>query len=537
MHLLNRSERTSLSKELLAVKPDFLKDFAPKWWWFKPCVVNVLLVCDGGLNFGPGGFGLSEFITSFNKLEQQSFVNIKYKVTLAHRSVNPTGTDPMHLLNPNPVISGRETGFHFVTSVNLKSFDQVWLFGINGGNSYLQAAEVAAIEEYMDGGGGVFATGDHGSLGRGLCGNIPRVKDMRLWDNTSPNNDINEVSMSGGRRNDTNRPGAGQVVSNSFNNQSDNIPQTIAVRTFGAGMPHPLLSIRTSLRPSGIIDIMPDHPHEGECAEETVFTVKGQSISTQVIATSFVLGGSTTPGKIGTSPHCFPSIAVFDGRPAKVGRIAIDSTWHHFVNINLNGVGTPFSGLDNGDFEVVRQYFMNISRWISRSKAMLCKHKYIVADLLKNSQLIEASLNNPVDNLKDISLADLNSIGMLAVEILSDTYTPAFAREFMIDMIEPSMPALADHLDIWKPASRQSNRKKDDYYQDWINFELITGTALGAGFIALRDAKEIASEEMDERSFDKITDIFQKGVDYGLDISIKSLNTDFKRVNKILSRR
>jgi len=395
MHLLSRSERTILSKELLEVKPEFLKDFALKWWWFKPCVVNVLLVCDGGLNFGPGGFGLSEFITSFNKLEQQSFVNIKYKVTLAHRSQNPTGTDPMHQLNPNPVISDRITGFHFVNSVNLKSFDQVWLFGILGGNSYLQAAEVTAIEEYMDGGGGIFATGDHGSLGRGMCGNIPRVKDMRLWASTSADNSVDEVSMTGVRRNDTNRPGAGQVVSNAFTNQSDNIPQTIAVRTFGSGIPHPLLSIKPSLRPSGIIDIMPDHPHEGECAQETVFTVKGQSISTQVIATSFVLGGSTTPGKIGTSPHCFPSIAVFDGRPAKVGRIAIDSTWHHFVNINLNGVGTPLSGLDNNDFEVVRQYYMNISRWITRSKVMICKYKFILADLLKNSQLIEASLNNP----------------------------------------------------------------------------------------------------------------------------------------------
>jgi hypothetical protein len=145
-----------------------------------------------------------------------------------------------------------------------------------GGASYLDPAEVAAIEEYMEGGGGVFATGDHGSLGRGMCSSIPRVQNMRLWASTSADNAVDEVSMSGGRRNDTNRPGAGQVVSNAFNNQSDNIPQTIAVRTFGSGLPHPLLSVKKSLRPSGIIDIMPDHPHEGRmCPEETVFTVKG----------------------------------------------------------------------------------------------------------------------------------------------------------------------------------------------------------------------------------------------------------------------
>jgi thiaminase len=126
---------------------------------------------------------------------------------------------------------------------------------------------------------------------------------------------------------------------------------------------------------------------------------------------------------------------------------------------------------------------------------------------------------------------------MLAIEILSDNFSPAFARQFMIDMIEPSMPALADHLDIWKPASKQTPRRKDEYYEDWINFDLITGTALGAGFIALRDAKEIASEEIDERSFERVPEIFNKGVDYGLDVSIKNLNNDYKTLSRMLSRR
>jgi len=516
MHMLSRTERIALTRKLMIKKPEFLKEFAPRWWWFGPCVVNVLLVTDGGLDFGLGPFGLSEFITTFQKLEQQSFSNISYKITLGHR-LNAT---PSQLLNPNPFlvnIVNRIPNFNFDTSVNLNSFDQIWLFGIDSSVN-LDTVEVTKIESYMNGGGGVFATGDHGKLGSALCNQIPRVKDMRYWDHTDSalggENPINEVSMSGKRRNDTNRPGSGQFLSSYFDNQSDNIPQNIAVRTFGAGLPHPLLSISTSIRPSGIIDIMPDHPHEGECTQERVFNVinpttgNTQAVSSQIIATSFVLGGSTTAfaSKGQSDPHCFPSISVFDGRIANVGRIVVDSTWHHFVNVNLTGVGsgldlTPQAGLTNSDFDVIQRYYMNIATWMTRKKFMLCWYKWIWIHLLKNSQLIESSLNNPKLGLKEISLSELCSIGMLAKEILSAAFSPAFAHEFMISMIEPSMPELANHLNIWKPNQNEKKVNKNDYYQEWINLDNILGTAVGAGFIALRDKADIDSDSFNEKSF------------------------------------
>ena len=37
----------------------------------------------------------------------------------------------------------------------------------------------------MDGGGGLFATGDHGALGKALCGEVPRARSMRRWDDSS----------------------------------------------------------------------------------------------------------------------------------------------------------------------------------------------------------------------------------------------------------------------------------------------------------------------------------------------------------------
>lgn len=519
MHLLSREERIVLTKKLEVLKPEFLKPYYPRWWWWRRCLVKVLVVTDGGLDFGTGGFGLSEFLTSFNQLQATTWNN--YQITLGHRSFSVAST--------NPLVVSQLNNFNFQTSVTLSEFDQVWLFGINPGSG-LSATELPIVESYMNGGGGLFATGDHGTLGSALCSNIPRVRDMRYWENTSANNDVNEVSMTGRRRNDTNRPRVGDATSLHFDNQSDNIPQTIAVRTFGSGSPHPLLSISTSVRPSGIIDIMPDHPHEGECKPETTFTANGIAVPTQVIATSFVLGGSTTNGGFGgkalTDPHCFPSIAVWDGRLANVGRIVVDSTWHHFVNINLNGAGSGLTGLTTADFNVIRQYFMNISLWISRRKSWWCWRRFIWFELLKDSQVIEASLDRPLEKIESISLADLGSIGALAEEVLASKFNPSFAREFLVDTFESVNPELASTLNIWQPKGKE---RKEEYYQPWFNFDLILYTAIGSGFIALRDDKAIFGDDFSEKDLDRVPEVFSKGMTVGLERSLQNLSLTMEK--------
>ncbi len=530
MHLLDRADRLKLIKDLEILKPDFIKPYFPKWWWWRRCNVNVLIVTDGGLDFGTGDFGLSEFLTAFNQLQATTWNN--YRITLGHRATSVSSI--------NPLVVNQINNFNFTTSVNLSDFDQVWLFGITPNPAGLGTTELNAVETYMNNGGGLFATGDHGYLGSALCGNITRVKDMRYWsDNPIGSiNSVNEVSMSGRRRNDTNRPAAGDATSLYFDNQSDNIPQTIAPRIFGGGLPHPLLSINASMRPSRIIDIMPDHPHEGECKPETSFTVDGITIPTQHIATSFVLGGSTTNGGAGgkelTQPHSFPSIAVWDGRAANAGRIVVDSTWHHFVNINLNGEGSQNfindipgrqSGLTTADFNVIRQYFMNIATWMTRRKPFACWRRYILWDLFRNSQIIEASLDNPVERKEKISLADLNSIGSLAEEILSSKYNPAFARSFLLDIMNDFNPNFSNELDIWKPEILDKNGVKNtSFYQPWINANLLLWTSIGTGFIALRDDKKNMSEEMSEKKLERISETFTKGMSYGFDIAVKDLS-------------
>jgi hypothetical protein len=286
---------------------------------------------------------------------------------------------------------------------------------------------------------------------------------------------------------------------------------------------------------------MPDHPHEGEVKPATSFTVNSVTVPTQIIATSFVLGGSTTNGgsfgKALTEPHCFPSIAVWDGRLANVGRIVVDSTWHHFVNINLNGVGSAGGdipgqqpGLTAADFGVVRRYYMNVSLWMSRRQSWWCWRRFLWIELLKDSQLIEASLNNPVQKLEDISLADLSSIGSMAEEVLANKFNPSFAREFLIDAFESINPKLSQMLNIFQPVTKEkTDDRVGDYYQPWFNIDLILYTAIGAGFIALRDDKNISTDAIAESDLDRVNDVFKGGMEYGFSKSVenlsKSLNT------------
>lgn len=507
MHLLDRKERIDLINMLNDRKPDFLQKFAPKWWWWNRCKTNVLIVADGGLNFGTTSFGLSEFLTAFNELESKTFVD--YRVTLAHRSTINQSL--------NPVVVNHIDNFDFSSSADLMEFDQIWLFAIDP-NRNLSTAEVRAISDYMDQGGGLFATGDHGALGRGMCGEIPRVKDMRYWESfpTPVNNLTNEVSMTGPRRNDTNVPHPGDGIADTFAHQADVYPQTIGVRTFGQGMSHPLLSISQNKRPSGIIDIMPDHPHEGECKPETSFSVNGVDIPTQILATSFVNGGNTSGRKTETAPHCFPSIAVWDGRRARAGRIVVDSTWHHFVNINL-------LGLNNQDFDVIRQYYMNIVTWMSRWRFRLCWIRWEYWKLFRESQLVEAALDNPIKKISEITLSELGFIGGLAEELLAEKFGPAAARDIMVDMATASGGEWAELMVGWNPELRGQAQGSNTLDMNWINLDYYFHTAVGRGFIEMRDDKKLSDLDPKEKSAERIPKVFSQGLKAGSEMATKSL--------------
>ena len=189
---------------------------------------------------------------------------------------------------------------------------------------------------------------------------------MRAWTNAQGVPPIGTPA-----RIDTHRPAnpaemAGTEVIE-FSRQSDAVPQPIQWVPWLSfrhpwftrwQRPHPVLC-HPQLGP---IDVMPDHAHEGvvfdHVAQPAVGlaaitlgnsynfgggvsgdeypTVDGVQPLPMVIAHGRTLADPPLIHEKGDSPaKRFAMISVYDGHRADVGRVATDSTWHHWMNINI----------------------------------------------------------------------------------------------------------------------------------------------------------------------------------------------------------
>jgi hypothetical protein len=347
--------------------PDFTIRPVPDWWkvvspFFVRCTPRVLVVTDS-LSFGSADFGLSRFLAE-----------------LAKAVPAPAITTKTH--------GGWKFDDGTVTTAN---YDQIWLFGATG--LALTDAEVRAIANFMDAGGGLFATGDHATLGRALCGDLPRVRKMRDWQN---------VPMEIERIDTVTNPGPDHLTQ--FDDQSDDLPQRIFPHYYGAGGSW---SVHALLRsPLGDIDVLPDHPHESVCfvganlAQRYTLhgldldefpVVGGAPLAPEVVAWSVSAGRYLNPpgtivGKPPTTPRIFGAVSAWDGHRVQRGRVVCDATWHHFININLDGTGAVAAagnarnGLRSGspltftpDFHQVAQYYRNILDWLTPPTRRWCR--------------------------------------------------------------------------------------------------------------------------------------------------------------------
>lgn len=535
---------------------------------FKPCRVKVLLVADGGLDFSLGDFGLRTFV--------QTLVNmpgfyVRFNITVAH--INNVSDDAVMVGHPGVVRSIKQFKFDDPSHFAPDMYDQVWLFGIAtvysrgtspSGQPYpanrLSDDELRALSQFMDGGGGVFATGDHGALGVCLSGAIPRVRSMRRWGDTTPDNNTNEVSMSGRRRNDTTR--LGHDAASQFNDQSDDVPQPISPKMYwrwggiwGYRYPHPLLC-----GPRGVIRVLPDHPHEGECIEPTdtglSSTFAGYTITEypggtggfprplpEVIATSTVLAGTTAGFKDPTDPQQFGAISSYNGHHAGVGRVVTDATWHHFVNVNLIGD----SSAPNGDpkrigflntpagqahLENIKSYYRNIAVWISRTSSIACMRQRIFWSLLWHHRVIEAVTTHPEVSLRTIDTRLLLDIGRHARDVLGLYAGQCQSRRLVLDVISIHIPYdFLVKLDPWIPIPKP---EPDPDPVPWFDPEPILDLALGGALAAIREEfgePDIQGREKAEAALD---DVINRGVKFGVDVATQSMNTSTQLFSSLM---
>ncbi|NEA36603.1 hypothetical protein [Streptomyces sp. SID13031] len=560
-----------------------LKDVRIILPWRRPCTVRVLLVTDGGLNFGEGDFGLSTFVGVLLN-DQRSYV--RFDLTLAHLRTNATDSEVMA---GAPGITRSIKGFAFDNPDHFdpNDFDEVWLFGIetffhsssyanrlNNTAAYpvdrLGHAELAKLTEHMNRGGGLFATGDHGSLGRGLGGSVDRARNMRHWQSFAGPTGQDEVSMGGVRRNDSNV--IGHDAGSQFSDQSDDIPQQIDLKLYSAWVhilraaryPHPVLCSRY-----GRIDVFPDHPHEGECRTPDNLALaatdgtpeypdaadgSGQVVP-EIVAWGRVPAGNDgyiggSPTKLPTQAHRFPLLSTYDGHRARVGRVVCDSTWHHFVNVNLIGIlegggfddfATPgthpskhigflYSAAGKAALAKIREYYVNVAVWIATPERLSCMRWRSWWDVIWDARIVEATLDDPNRSLDRISIVDLYHIGIHARDVLGKAAGQCQSLEWLFPVFDRLWPEIKPWIDPWPPHLD----RPEDPPLPWFSPEPLVAVALGGAVVALRAQFPYPDEAAFDRGDDAIEGAVMEGAEFAIRQAREQLRGELQLVERLL---
>jgi len=379
---------------------------------FRECTPRLLVVTDGPLNAGTSGFGLSRFVATLQATTIHGMTPIV--VTRARRTANADDA---------------------FDDLDISRYDVLFLFGFNGEGDPLGAPALDRVKRFMQRGGGVFATGDHEDLGTGMCGQIPRVRAMRYWARSETPNIRNSTRLT------TNLAGTDRIFE--FDDQGDSHPQRLfanyaipsdfpllqpfpPISTSKVRQPHPLLRMADG----SALDVFPDHPHEGECRipEDfgTTFALDGQQVAEwpnqflfgrprpRAVASTMSFGNGFDTGETGAkdavAPRAFISICAYNGQAAGVGRVVTDATWHHYVNVNLDGM--LVGGFPNGNLQRIQRYWSNMANWLMPETARKCLRPWLVLEVLREHPLAE-EIRIPID--RDPSLDELRVIGQALV--------------------------------------------------------------------------------------------------------------------------
>jgi len=545
------------------------------------CTVKALLVTDGSLDFGVGDFGLSAFV---NLMVNDGRSYVRFDLTLAHLRSNVSDAEVM---KGQPRIVDSIKGFRFDDPHHFDEnrFDEVWLFGFETSfhrpeyehrNTHqdvypagrLGNAELIALSAHMRRGGGVFATGDHGALGRALCGSVNRVRSMRYWDSHVVGGQ-DQVGMNNAWRNDTNQRGD---AGSQFSDQSDDIPQTLDLKLYHSRLgiftreryPHPVLC-----GPDGRITVLPDHPHEGECIEPSPASLTdiyspdgseefppalggGPRVSPEVVATSRVPSGNTashfSSTKVATVAHSFGAISTYDGHRAGVGRVVCDATWHHFVNVNLIGVVegglfddlTPANSPSKHDgflstpggraaLAKIKDYFVNIGVWIAPPARQRCFNNTLRWDVVYRDRLMEGTLVDPDTPLAKVPLDLLLHIGTSARDVIGQAAGHCRSLELTLDLLTPLLPELVQLVDPWQPPIPLP----DPPPIRWADPMRVIDAALGAGIVSLRQALPYPVEVTKDTEA-RAAESLQAGLLHGALRGVRQMGQDLSGLAEIL---
>lgn len=368
-------------------------------WRFKSRP-DILIVVDTEISTTPANsFGIASVIELIRNVKVGC---MRFNVDIALRDTSTSAV----MSNPGPT-QPKYVGFRFDMqdggSDVIDRYEQIWCFGFkpNNSGSFNDAiidqafampasdAELGKLDSWMStkgGQGGLFGTGDHHFLGASMCRRIPRLGTMRRWTNAD-----GVPPQFTPARIDTLRPPSpafepgnpgGPLALENNAHQGDLVVQPIRwvpwQTIFGPFVlrqrPHPVLCHPTL----GPIDVMPDHAHEGWIVETPDLAAPNQFDGQPEYPDAIDGGPKPAPlviaygSNLGHPPYNFdkedqparsnnPMIAVYDGHRAGVGRVATDSTWHHWMDVNIDAIRLA----DTTDWKKISRYFINLAVWLN----------------------------------------------------------------------------------------------------------------------------------------------------------------------------
>ena len=229
-----------------------------------------------------------------------------------------------------------------LSRIDESEFDELWLLGVDAGGG-LGEGDCAAIGRFRQRGGAIFTSRDHQDLGISFC-TLAGIGAANHFYSKNPEPDPARRAPD-----DIDTP---QILWPNYHSGDNGGFQKVQ-----ATLPiHPIM--RSSSNPSGCIDFLPAHPHEG-----AISVPEGEARRARVAAT----GKSTVTGRP------FNIAVVFNGNGA--GRAVVDSSFHHLADYNLDPrrgcpsfVTEPCSSaiLENPQaLADTKTYMENIARWLA----------------------------------------------------------------------------------------------------------------------------------------------------------------------------
>jgi len=260
---------------------------------------------------------------------QDAAGNHLFQVTARDRESDAEGNDPV------------------LSNLGNSDFDELWLFAVDVGDG-LTKQDIAGIEALNKRGGGILATRDHQDLGCSI-GDIPIIGTAHYFQTKNPDPDESRHCVDDIYTTYISWPNYHSGRNGDYQKISP-IPPV-----------HEVLKNPNS--PSGIIEFLSAHPHEGAVG------VSPNATNGKVIAT----GKSLVSGRIFNLAVAFESVKYPEGN--QLGRAVAESTFHHFCDYNWDAdMGCPsFVDEPPGNtmktepraLEDVKAYMRNLALWLA----------------------------------------------------------------------------------------------------------------------------------------------------------------------------